>query len=471
MSPPRAVRALTVAVSLASVASASAVGQAPSLVQRHVSLDLTVDYDAGTVSGSAGHVVENAGQAPVRELAFLLGRLMTVSAIRISDTRHGDWSQDVVTFPDWPSYQANEVRVYLDEPLAPGASARVDIEYGGVLVGYTETGMRYVRDRVSEDFTILRGDALAFPQPGTASLASMRAQRREDFTFDAAVTVPEGLVVAAAVPGERSEGVEGVRWSFRSRAPVPFLLIAVASYRVISEGATRVFHFPQDSVGAARILEEATAADALYTRWFGESARDLPVTIMEIPEGWGSQASLTGGIIQTADSFRSAAALPELYHELAHLRHPRETEVPADRWNEGLATYLQWRVAEARDPAFDFEGRMESIAASVVRDDEARPVTVEMTAYGENGLTGLAYRSGALLFFALERRLGRETLDGCLGGWFGAFVDSGSGNEDFAESLTTCDARAAAVLDTWFVTTRWIERLRAGASLDEVVRQ
>ena len=42
--------------------------------------------------------------------------------------------------------------------------------------------------------------------------------------------------------------------------PTPFLNIAIAPYRTIEHGGIRVFYFPEDSAGAARLLNAADRA-------------------------------------------------------------------------------------------------------------------------------------------------------------------------------------------------------------------
>ena len=80
---------------------------------------------------------------------------MTVGAVRDGAGSRLGFRQSVVAFEDDPRKQTNHLLVALDPPLEPGKTAVVEIEYGGYLAGYVETGSLYIQDRVDEAFTIL----------------------------------------------------------------------------------------------------------------------------------------------------------------------------------------------------------------------------------------------------------------------------------------------------------------------------
>lgn len=457
-----------VALLLAAQAAPPASDTVPQLLQTHLALDVHVDYGAGTVSGEVTLRARNIGQSAIRSIPIQIGRLMVVESVDDASGHPLRFDQDVVQFSDWPRFQVNQVRIELPEELAPGTEQTISIRYGGVLVAYTETGMTYVRDHVDRQFTILRTDARAFPSIGVASLAGLRSLPRKDFAFSASITVPDDLVVAAAVPpsGVMKSGGERT-WKFNASDPVPFVNIAIAPFETLEADGVRIFHFAEDAQGAERLKNRVLHTMERYGAWFDTKKTDGTVTIIEIPEGWGSQASLAGGILQTADAFRSEDQLLQLYHEIAHLWHPSDTDVPSDRWNEGFATYLAMRLAADLDSEIDLASSMSELA--IRQRERAGSSTIPMSEYGENNLTDLSYGTGALMFYMLQESLGTDVSDAALGAYIRRYRPRGSGTREFVESIRRASPAATAVLDEWLFSTRWLDRLNSGESLADLI--
>lgn len=444
------------------------------LVGRHLDLDLSVHYDAdGTLEGTASLTVENVGASAVTVVPLQIGRLMTAHSVRDGEGQPLPFVQDIVAYEDWATRQVNQLEVRLSSPLGPGEQLTVTIRYSGPLVGATETGMLYVRDHVDRDFTILRSESFAFPQLAVASLTLNRRAPRSDFSYSARFTVPSELTVATGVRLESRTGGDSLStWTFEAPEPVPFLNVTVAPYRTLAEGGLRVFHFPEDSVGAERVLERMVQTIDLYARWFGPLDREPRLHVIEIPEGWGSQASLTGGIIQTADAFRERQQLRQLYHELAHLWHPDDLERPAPRWNEGLATFLAGRTAAKLGDGVELSERMPAAAERHLRRVRGSGdlASTPMAEYGRANATGLSYGTGELMFYVLQEVLGPEELNETLGGWFERYRSSGSTTRQFVDfAQTRTDVNLEPLFRDWLFTARWLERLESGETLAEMI--
>lgn len=466
----RWLRAILVSLALGSVRDAA--GQAREVAITDLGLDLVLDYSEGTLSGTATIVVKNLGQTPAATIPVQLGRLLEVTAVRTSGGTRVPFTQDVVSMADWPVWQVNQAYLTADPALRTEESRSFIIAYRGYLVGYTETGMRYVRDQVSREFTILREDALAFPRIRLPSVGETRLMPQAEFTWRLRLTVPAGLIVATAVPPSVRRDSAGVStWTFESRTPVPFLNVPIADYRLSEEPDLRIYHFAQDSGGARRLSDAIHKATQLYSRWFGMIERRGPLTVMEIPEGWGSQAALTAGIIQTADAFNATSGLAPIYHELAHLWHQTDRDAPPVRWNEGLATFLQLRVAEVLEGR-SLDSAMVRLAERVRRRaaEDSQAVNVPMVEYGARQLTDLSYTVGGLLFYGLYRTLGEREFDRILGAYGRRYRTAGSSTAEFIRFLrhnTRVDLQP--VLDDWLLGTTGCRRLLGGEPLDQIV--
>jgi len=437
-----------------------------------VALNLRVDYARRSLSGSETLYLRNVATHAVVQVPFLLNRLMAVSRVTGTAGAGLKFSQAVVVFEDDSIRQVNAVVVSLARPVAPGDSVAIAVHYGGRLVGYTETGSLYIKDNIDHDFTIIREDAYAFPVLGLPSWSANRSMAREPFAFFVQVTVPADLVVATGgQPLEATRRDSLVTWTYQSSGPVPFLNIAIAPYRVLDSGGVRIFHFSQDSAGARMIERAVTGAVARYTGWYGTLGQDLHLTVMEIPEGWGSQASLTAGIIETADAFRDRAQLHQVYHELSHLWNPTDLDRPSPRWNEGLASFLEWRMAAELDGWDGWEARLDRLEQSVRSGCEPRRpcATVPFAAYGKSGLTALSYQVGALTFYSLYKTLGADAFDRAYREFFRQYRDRGATSQDLIAAFNRVDPASERIFADWFSTTRWYTRLARGEPLRQIL--
>ena len=444
------------------------------LVMTRLGLDLQVDYEAGTIGGTATLEVRNASDQSRANIPLLLSRLMSVS--KVADAAGADLSFDqrVVIFQDDPARQVNSIGVKLPHSLPPGGSFAIVVHYRGILVGYTETGSLYIRDHVSRDFTIIREDAYAFPTLGIPSWAANRAAPRDSFTFAARVTVPPGLVVAMG--GERRERTQRdslVTWGYNSTEQVPFLNITIAPYELLERSDAHIFYFPADAAGARALGQAISGAIERYTRWFGSLGREPKLVVIEIPEGFGSQASLSAGILQTAEAFRDRSELSQVYHELSHLWNVPDLERPSPRWNEGLASFLQSRMAAELDGWNQWDARTERIVASLKqRCMPPNPCdTVPLAAYGGAGLTDRSYSVGMLMFYALYQVLGQETFDRAYGTFFQQYRKKGATTSDLVAAFREVSPKSDPIFQDWLFTTRWYSLLSSGKSFRQIVSQ
>jgi len=472
----RAFRILPVLVALAA-GHAPANAQADggfAVAMTRIELTLDLDYDQGSLAGTASYELANLSAAPLTEVPFNLGRLMTVRSARGPSGEALTFRQDVAVFEDSPKRQVNHVVVTLSRPLAPGETVRLELGYGGYLVGYTETGSIYIKDRVAADFSILREDAFAWPSLGTLNQRANRVAPRPDFTYTALITVPDAQTVASGGRLVERTTQEGrTTFTYESVAPVPFLNLPIAPYALLSDQGVRVYFFPEDSAGAHRVLRSATGGLELLARWFGPLGTTPDLAVMEIPEVWGSQASLTAGIIQTADAFRDPSRMTALYHELSHLWNAPDTDQPSARWNEGLATFLSERMAGELDGRNRLAENVARTTSRLLSSAEDNPVLAEVPflRYGEAGASDLSYRVGFLMFYALFETLGADRFDAALGGYYQSHRERGGTFPELLDRIQSESPRdLSGFFDTWVHTTGWLDELRADTPVERIGR-
>ncbi len=426
----------------------------------------------GSLKGSVMHEITNMSELPATEVPLNVGRLLTVISVRGPDGRSLEFEQNVAVFTDSPRQQVTHVRIRLPQALEPGGQTRLTLEYGGYLVGYTETGSLYIQDRIHEDFSILREDAFAWPALGTLTRSVNWVAPRSDFDFVARMNVPDRFTVASGgTLVERTVQNGRATFVYASVAPVPFLNLPIAEFGMTERAGVRVYFLPEDSVGAQRVLERAVGGLALLESWFGPLGVEPDLAVMEIPDMWGSQASLTGGIIQTASAFKDVRYMSQLYHELTHLWNAPDTDRPSARWNEGLATYLSRRMAARLDSWDGMEKYAQDIVTGLLENAGRTPevAAVPFGRYGEAGVTGLSYRVGFLMFYLLHGSLGDEAFDAAVGGHYQAHRETGGSFEDLLARLdAAADKDLTPFFRDWVHTTAWYDRLADGASLSEL---
>lgn len=446
----------------------------PTLVQTALALDLTVDYDRPAIEGTATLTLMNVGKTSVGEAPLLLNRLMTIRDVTVAGGRSLAMTTAVSVFEDDPFKQVRHATVALNEPLAPGRHVTLRVRYSGPLVGYVETGSLYIKDRIDPEFTILRSDALAFPVVGLLSDAANRAMRRESFDFTAHIAVPDTQVVATggSLVGTTRSGSRLI-YEFSGKN-VPFLNIAIAPYRAVTVDGVSVYSLPADAERAQAIVDAGRRAMARLAEWYGPLPSAPRVTVIEIPEGFGSQASATAGIILDARGFKNTAGLPQFYHELTHFWNAADLDVPSPRWNEGLAMYLQYRLARELDgfagTAAAVEQARSRVCAPTVRADLER---TPFARFGVESKTDYAYRVGFLMFTGLESLLTETGLDAAVRRYLQAHLAKGGTTEAFLGTLKGTETpRQGAVttfLHDWFETSDWIAPVCAAASFEDAM--
>jgi hypothetical protein len=444
----------------------------PPFVQTALSLTLTVNYERPSVEGTTSLTIVNRGGHGETEVPILLNRLMSIRSVADGNGRELKWQSSVSIFEDDRFRQVMAARVTLAAPLAPGAAVTLRVRHDGPLVGYTETGSLYIKDSIDPAFTILRSDALAFPVIGIASDRANRLMKQADFRFDARVTVPAAQVVATGgTLVERTTAGATITYHFAGER-VPFVNIAIAPYTLREAGGVRVYALPVDAARAEPVIAATRRALDRLETLYGPLPAQPQVTVIEIPEGFGSQASATAGIILDAAAFGDRAQLPQLYHELSHFWNPRDLDVPSPRWNEGLATYLQYRLARELD---GFPGTPAAIERARSRvctgDTRTRLDRTPFARFGAEGVTDYSYRVGFLMFTALETLLGPDRLDAAVREFVQGHIAKGGTTADLIAALSRSSNTKAfdAFFRDWMETSAWVAPVCSAASFGDAL--
>lgn len=430
----------------------------PLLRPMHYDLTVQVDLNRQRLDAKARIRLRNDTEHPVAGASLLLYRLMNVRTVRDAAGTPRHFSQRVTAFEDFGKLQANHILIPLAPALAPGQEITLEVEYGGYLLGYTETGRLYVKDRIDTAYTILRMDAYAYPQPGYPSQAANSRAGLPEYGYTARITVPASHAVAnGGALVERREDGATTSYVYRSLKPSWRMDFAVARFTTLRDGALAVHHLPEDSAGARRILGAMSRTLKLYTRWFGPLRGDPSFAVIEIPDGWGSQADVTS-ILQSAAAFRDPRRESELYHEISHLWNATNAEWPSPRWDEGLATFLEDLTADSLSGTATTDASAMRVArwlaGRLAKDSALR--TVPLVDYGKLEMTGYSYWVGSLMFYGLYRLVGHDMFRRIIGEYYRRHEAGGGSSASFvhvANDVSPIDL--TAFFDEWLFSTQW----------------
>jgi len=373
---------------------------------KHLALDLTVDFEAKQLRGTARLTLTRTDpKAPI----VLDNDGLTITAVK-----------DCAGAP--AKFEAKPLRITL-------ASDCVELAYttspdAGALLWVEPAGT--ARGKLPMLFTQSQA-VLARTWIPLQDSPSVR------FTYDATIHVPAGMWALMSGANPQAAPADGV-WRFTQTHPIPSYLMALAVGELAFKPTgprSGVYAEPSVVDAAANEFAEVeammTAAEHLYGayRW---GRYDMLVLPPSFPFGGMENPNLTFLTPTVISGDRALVSL--IAHELAHswsgnlATNATWNEV----WlNEGVTTYVEIRIMEElRGREFaDVQWYMvgNSIQEVIAEAGSGSPRTRLAHNYGRSTAVDdipgdLAYDKGALFLRTLELTYGRDKLDAFLRGWF-----------------------------------------------------
>jgi leukotriene-A4 hydrolase len=404
----------------------------------HVALDLTPDFAARTLSGSARLLLERSTDAD--------SVILDVDGldIRSVTSATGDTLEQRVTARDSVTGQALIVRlpegsdeIIIDYATSPDAAALQWLEPAQTAGGRLP-------------FLFTQGQAIL-----TRTWIPTQDSPGIRQTYEAVVHVPTGMQAVMSAELLTPEGEAGAdsmtTFRFRLEQPVPPYLFALAvgdlEFREIGP-RSGVWAEPSIAASAAEEFGEVEAmidaAERLYGpyRW---GRYDILVLPPSFPFGGMENPRLTFATPTILAGDRSLVSL--IAHELAHSWSGNLVTNATwnDFWlNEGFTSYIEARLMEelrGRDYADmlrqlgrqDLEATIEELGGATAPDTR-----LQIDLAGRNpddGMTDVAYEKGAAFLHTLESVVGRERLDAFLREYFDRFAFQPMTSERFLEHM------------------------------------
>ncbi len=392
------------------------------------------------------------------KVVMVLNRGLSVTASSCSH-EIASINQRLVEFRDLKGLTVNLIELKLNKPLKPGGELGVNLSYEGGISSYEEI-FPYVRDRIGEDYSIIRPDAFSYPVPVPPVFRKLVSYLpRQRFTYRLEVEVPREYTVAN--PGKLLEAREMGGWRryiYESKLPSWRIDISISRFTTIDEGDLQLYVFPEDRRYGVKMLKEVRRCLDLYRGLIGPPPKWFGYTIIELPEGWGGQADVAGALLPRG-AFRDPHGANAIYHELAHLWNPPSAEeVPSRFLDEGFASYLQL-VAEEAFLGANIDKRLDEAKKRLVGMIDENPELLEtpLSEYGERQLTDASYLVGPWLLHMLRRSVG----DDCFWRALKRFLrdqEASATLKSFRDIFSeTCGREAGDLLDKWLFTSSLIK--------------
>ena len=446
------------------------------LVADHYQLELSFDFPKETLKGRCQMTILNQSDSAITQIPLLLYRLLKVNSVKNSDGDELKFAQSVVQFEDRTKLQANHILV--DYEIPPNESKVIHIDYGGHLLGYTETGWRYVTDRISPEFTLIRMDTYAYPLISQPSISFLINNLRQHlFNYDIVVTVPDTLVVAngGRLQSRTPAPDNQMTYHYSSKKPAWRIDIAISPYSQLNTEVLHIFYL-NDEKSAMRIAESGANAMQQYTQWWGGLQSPEAVTIIETEKNSGGQADELV-ILLPEESFSNINNFHNLYHELAHLWHVfiRENEGISPRWEEGLADFSAYLINET---LYEERAGLVKRAANnnlrrLKRDFERNPAlqNIPLMDYGNHRITNLSYVQPMVMFSVLYYWVGEEVFHNTIGGFYQEYIETGASTKDFINywKLMAASVNLNGFFEDWIYTPRFAEFVMEEKSFDDIL--
>lgn len=450
--------------------------QIPGIKTLDYQLDLRIDYKNEVLTGDCRLTVANDNPAPLSQVPVLLYRLLDVSSVTDAGGEALAFTGTVTKFADWTQFQVNYVVIDLARPLEKGEQTSLRIKYSGHLLGYGETG-NYVKEKISKAFTMVRPDGLAYPKVGYPSWKVNKRSGFQSFNYLLNVTVPDAIVAANGGELVGKSSRNGLTtYTFKNIKPAWRIDVTAADYRIVKDGSGKmtVYCMPGHEQGARDILTAMEKAQALYSQWFGPLENFKAFTVIEIPEGFGSQTDVTC-IIQTSDAFESKKQHYQFYHELSHLWNVRMLDpLPCRVESEGLAMFLQYLVQEKLENKTNaVKDSFDRLRERYVRQCEKNPriKDIPIIDHGKEGITGVSYSKGMLFFSLLYDLVGEKEFFGIIKSFYGKFKE-GARTKDFTDHLQGYAGKnLSRFTRDWIYGTQSSKDLLAGLTREELLKK
>jgi hypothetical protein len=450
----------------------------------HYKLAITIDPEHHSLLGQADITIRNSAPRSVTLIPVLLYRLMDVDTATDAGGRPLRFTQSIVKFPDNPIWQVNAIQITLPAPLDSGKTTTIHLKYAGALFGYREV-MLYVRETISEDYSLLRAESMPYPMIGTPSYAGWRCALQNKFGYEIETTVPAGYITPCVGDQVGEPQTKDGKTTFRCTGPPASntINIAIAKFHVIEdpERKLRVYATQADAEAGVRVMNEMRRALDFFTSYFGPPPKigtmgaHSGLTVIEIPDGWGSYG-LRGYIFQSAAAFKDPKNAGELYHEVGHVWNA----MIADRiqrtryFDEAFASYFEALAVRQYEGEQAYRELLDSYRDTYVQRVNRDPLgkTTPIVDYGKYEIGVFSYSKGAWSLYVLHEIVGDDKFKQIVRTFLAEFGEKPADFKDFQQVAEAVSSRnLSKFFDDWIYGAASSELLLDKIVITEIVKR
>ncbi len=433
---------------------ASTLANVDAFVAKHLVLDLTADFTAKTLSGTAELRVDR--RDPKASELVLDTRDLKIEKVEAA-SGSGAWTATTHRLDAATPAFGSAMHIAM-----PAGADRVRVTYS---TSPSARGLQWLAPSQTagkkQPFLFSQAEAIQ-----ARSFIPLQDTPGVRMTYEATIHTPKDLVAVMAAEMERRGPVVPTRRassSFEMPQAIPSYLIAIAigdlAFRKMSD-RTGVWAEPSVVDAAAREFEDTekmiTTTESLYGpyRW---GRYDLLVLPPSFPFGGMENPRLTFATPTVIAGDKSLVSL--VAHELAHSWSGNLVTNATwhDFWlNEGFTTYLERRIVEALygKPVADMQAAIgvSDLAESRKTLDVAgdRTLLPDLTGRDpDDAFSNVPYEQGQLFLVFLESKFGRDAFDAFLRKWFDEHAFQSATTEEFLAFLKAnlLDTKPGAVTD------------------------
>lgn len=433
-------------------------------------LNIKIDYVQSKLFADSELSLQIDIESRIQEIPIILYKDLNVKSVKINDYKVG-FEQEVKSLTDLNSFKVNSVKVIVPENFKFNDTPIIlSIAYEGTLAGYEETGLTYVKDKIDPDFTIIRPDCLAYPIVGNPELSTLKNITLENFDYQLSITVPYSFfVVNAGRLVKTIEEGDYKTFKYKSTKPSYQMVTTIAKYASLQNNNIFTYYFEDHHVSAQRTHNMMLLAFSKYSKWWGALETDGKFSLIQIPEGYGSQAN-ENFIIQTASAFNDPDQIRQLFHEVSHLWNVKSNDKHPPRWNEGLATFLEYLTTDKLQNKNTLEAFAKTTFETLKANKEYGEVP--LINFGKQHITDRSYHVGFMMFYLIYKNLGDRKFHKLIKSYRQEYGEVGSTTLEFTEFVEQhFGTRLNAIFRDWMYTTNYYNHIERSLKIEDLVQK